>query len=163
MNSARILYVGMDVDKEKIAMAVLEQTGSDFVGARIVRNTPDAIRKYFKELKKNGTEIQACYSMDQETLDEYYARVVELEEHCQRMAVRVEEIADEERYAEPVRQLKAFKGICTLIALSLIVENRGFPPLRYGRAVDGIPLTFVTLDSDFERYTSEGLLVHLVR
>jgi len=64
--------------------------------------------------------------MEQETLAEYYARVVELEEHCQRMAGRVEEIAVEERYAEPVRQLKAFKGIGTLIALTLIVEIGDF-------------------------------------
>ena len=247
MNSARILYVGMDVDKEKIAMAVMERTGNDLVGARIVRNSPEAIRKYFQELRKGGTEIQACYEagfcgfqlarqlsgmgigcavaapgmlprmpsdrvktdrrdarllaralrngdvhevyvptkqdeairdylrmyedekgdlkrakqrvlhfllrrglrythggnwtgghrkwllsleldhpMEQETLDGYYARVVELEEHCQTMAARVEEIAGEERYVEPVRQLKAFKGIGTLIALSLIVEIGDF-------------------------------------
>jgi len=237
----------MDVDKEKIAVAVLEAIGNEVVSEQLVRNNPEAIRKYFQKLSAHGTEIRACYEagfcgfrlarqlsgmgigcavaapgmlprmpsdhvktdrrdarllaralrngdvhevyvpteqdesvrdylrmyedakgdlkrtkqrllhfllrrrlrythggnwtaghrkwllsleldlpMEQETLDEYYARVVELEEHCQRMAIRVEEIAVEERYAEPVRQLKAFKGIGTLIALSLIVEIGDF-------------------------------------
>ena len=247
MSSARILYVGMDVDKEKIAMAAMEKTGNDLVSARIIRNSPEAIRKYFQELSQKGDEIQTCYeagfcgfqlarqlselgigcavaapgmlpkmpsdriktdrrdarllaralrngdvhevyvptkqdesvrdylrmyedtkgelkrakqrvlhfllrrqlrythggnwtgkyrkwlrslefedSMEQETLDEYYARVVELEEHCQRMAERVEQISEDARYAEPVRQLKGFKGIGTLIALTLIVEIGDF-------------------------------------
>lgn len=247
MNVVRILYVGMDVDKEKIAMAVMSQSGADLVSARIVRNSNDAIRKYFGELRASGAEVMACYEAgfcgfqlarqlaqmgiecavaapgmlpkmpsdrvktdrrdarilaralrngdvhnvyvptkqdeavrdylrmyedikgdlkrakqrtlhfllrrglrytaggnwtggyrrwvlsiemdqptEQETLDEYYARVTELEEHCQRMAARIEELACDERYAEPVRELKAFKGIATLIALSFIVEIGDF-------------------------------------
>jgi transposase len=63
---------------------------------------------------------------EQRTFDEYYARIAELEEHCERMAAHVEQIACEERYAEPVRELKAFKGIETLIALSLVVEVGDF-------------------------------------
>jgi transposase len=247
MDSTRILYVGMDVDKEKIATAVMKEGDNEVISARIVRNSPEAIRRYFKELAAQGTQIRACYeagfcgfqlarqlsemgvgcavaapgmlpkmpsdrvktdrrdarllaralrngdvhevyvptkrdeaardylrayedakgdlkrakqrvlhfllrhglrythggnwtggyrkwlaslqfdeAMEQEILDEYYAQVVDLEERCQRMAARVEEIAGEERYAEPVRQLKAFKGIGTLIALSLIVEIGDF-------------------------------------
>ena len=57
---------------------------------------------------------------------EYYMRILELEEHCGRIAVQMEQIAQEERYAEPVKQLKAFKGIETLIALSLVVEIGDF-------------------------------------
>ena len=65
-------------------------------------------------------------AIEQETLNEYYTRVVELEEQRFRMAARVEEIAEEARYSEAVRQLKGFKGIGTLIALSLVVEIGDF-------------------------------------
>ncbi len=247
MNESKVLYVGMDVDKEKIAMAVLAGDSSDFVSEQMVRNDPAPVAKYFKKLMKSETEVFACYEagcfgfhlarqlsdmgigcavaapgmlpkkpsdrvktdrrdaqtlakalrngdvhnvyvptkhdesvrdylrmfedvkgnvkrvkqrilnlllrhdlrysesgnwtaghrkwlralemeqhFSQESLDEYLATLSELEESCQRISARIEEIALEERYAEPVAQLKAFKGIGTLIALSFIVEIGDF-------------------------------------
>jgi transposase len=237
----------MDVDKEKIAMAVLPGNSNEFVSEQLVRNTVAAVSKYFGKLMVNGTEVIACYEagcfgfglarclselgigcavaapgmlpkkpsdrvktdrrdartlakalrngdvhnvyvptkqdeavrdylrmyedvkgdlkkskqrvlhfllrrgirytesgnwtaghrrwlralqmehqVDQETLDEYLAYVGELEEKCQRISTRVEQLALEERYAEAVERLKAFKGIGTLIALSFIVEIGDF-------------------------------------
>jgi transposase len=66
--------------------------------------------------------LQLEIALDQETLEEYYAHVVGLEDKRRRMNARIEEIAKEDRYVKLVRRLTAFKGIGTLIALSLIVE-----------------------------------------
>ena len=247
MNSSKVLYVGMDVDKEKIAMATIQGDGKEFVSEQLIRNTPAAVARYFRKLMEDETEVVACYEagcfgfqlarhlselgigcavaapgmlpkkpsdriktdrrdartiakalrngdvhnvyvpskqdesvrdylrmyedvkddlkrakqrvlhfllrhgirytesgnwtaghrrwlrtlqmehpIAQGTLEEYLAYVSELEESCQRIAARIEQIALEEKYAEPVAQLKAFKGIATLIALSFIVEIGDF-------------------------------------
>ena len=247
MNESKVLYVGMDVDKEKIAMAALAGDSNEFISEQLVRNDSAAVAKYFRKLMKDGIEVIACYEagcfgfrlarqlsdmeigcavaapgmlpkmpsdrvktdrrdartlakalrngdvhnvyvptkqdesvrdylrmyedvkgnvkrvkqrilgfllrkgirytdsgnwtaahrkwlralemeqpISQETLDEYLVTLSELEESCQRIAARIEQIALEERYAEPVAQLKAFKGIATLIALSFIVEIGDF-------------------------------------
>ena len=247
MNNSKVLYVGMDVDKEKIAMAALAGDSNEFISEQLVRNDSAAVAKYFRKLMKDGIEVIACYEagcfgfrlarqlsdmeigcavaapgmlpkkpsdrvktdrrdartlakalrngdvhnvyvptkqdesvrdylrmyedvkgnvkrvkqrilgfllrkgirytdsgnwtaahrkwlralemeqpISQEALDEYLVTLSELEESCQRIAARIEQIALEERYAEPVAQLKAFKGIATLIALSFIVEIGDF-------------------------------------
>ncbi|MEW5816885.1 MAG: transposase, partial [Spirochaetota bacterium] len=61
-----------------------------------------------------------------ETFDEYFFQIKELEEKRSRLEERIEEIALNERYKEQVTKLKCFKGIETLIALSLIVEIGDF-------------------------------------
>ena len=240
MNS--VLYVGMDVDSEKIAIAVLRGTDPDVTEELVIRNEASSIRKRFAKLKGHG-EVIACYEagcfgfglyrqltdmgvtcqviapgliphrpadrvktdrrdartlvralrngdltevyvptkkdesvrdylrmyedsktdlkrvkqrllhfllrrrlrytesknwtekhkawirslvmeypIDQETLSEYLSQIADLEERCQRIACRIEEIAEGEEYRNRVAALKAFKGIETLIALSLIVE-----------------------------------------
>jgi transposase len=244
MNS--VLYVGMDVDKEKIAIAVLRGTDVDVAEESVIRNEPLAVRKCFAKLKKSG-EVFACYEagcfgfslyrqlmemnvgcmvaapgliphrpsdriktdrrdartlvralrngdlsgvhvptkkdesvrdylrmyedaksdlkkvkqrtlhfllrrrlryregghwtekhkawmrslemeqpIDQETLSEYLSQIADLEERCRRIARRIEEISAEKEYGNRVASLKAFKGIETLIALSLVVEIGDF-------------------------------------
>jgi transposase len=59
---------------------------------------------------------------EQETFEEYVEQVKHLEEKRVRIKVRVEQIGEEDRYREAVRNLKALKGIGTLIALTLVVE-----------------------------------------
>ena len=247
MNESKVLYVGMDVDKEKIAMAVLKGNSKEFVSEQLVRNTSTTVAKYFRGLQTDAFEVTASYEagcfgfrlarqlsdmgircavaapgmlpkmpsdrvktdrrdartlaralrngdvhevympteqdeavrdylrmyedvkeevkrtkqrvlhfllrrgirytesgnwtaghrrwlravqmeqpVAQETLEEYLAHLSELEETSQRIAARIEQIALEECYAEPVAQLKAFKGIATLISLSLITEIGDF-------------------------------------
>ena len=58
MNS--VLYVGMDVDKEKIAIAVLRGTDPDITEELVIRNEASSIRKRFAKLKEHG-EVMACY------------------------------------------------------------------------------------------------------
>ncbi len=241
-----VVYVGMDVDKEKIAIAVMGSNGSEMVDERTILNEASATRKYFTELGKRA-EVMTCYEagccgfeihrllseigvgclvaapgliprrasdrvktdrrdarmlaralrngdlsgvhvptradeatrdylrmnedlkndlkrtkqrvlgfllrkalrwegktnwtekhkqwlrslqlespLEQETLTEYLCEVADLEEKCKRISLRVEEIAQQDRYAEQVSTLKAFKGIETLIALSFVVEIADF-------------------------------------
>jgi transposase len=66
------------------------------------------------------------HPIDQETLSEYLAQIADSEERCQRIASRIEEISEEGNYRDRVATLKAFKGIQTLTALSLLVEIGDF-------------------------------------
>jgi transposase len=240
------MYVGMDVDKEKIAIAVLRGTEREISGESVIRNEALSVRKCFARLKEQG-EVFACYEagcfgfelyrqltemgvacmvaapgliphrpsdriktdrrdartlvralrngdltgvyvptkkdesvrdylrmyedtkvdlkrvkqrllhfllrrgliyregtnwtakhkrwirslemehpIDQETLSEYLCQIDDLEEKCHRIAARIEELAEEEKYRDPVAALKAFKGVQTLTALSLLVEIGDF-------------------------------------
>ena len=66
------------------------------------------------------------------TYQEYLAQIVDMQEKCERVAAQIEQIAEQESYREPVRRLKAFKGVETLVALSLVVEIGSFD--RFERA-----------------------------
>ena len=89
---------------------------------------------------KNWTEkhrawirsLEMEYPIDQETLSEYLSEIADLQERCQRIASRIEEISEEQDYRDRVAALKAFKGIETLTALSLVVEIGDFR--RFGAA-----------------------------
>jgi transposase len=241
-----VVYVGMDVDKERIAIAVLRGTESGISREMVIRNDVSAVRKYFAKLKEHG-EVFACYEagcfgfelyrvltemevacmvvapgliphrpsdrvktdrrdartlvralrngdltgvyvptkkdesvrdylrmhedakvdlkrvkqrvlhfllrrgvryqegtnwsakhkrwirslemehpLDQETLSEYLCQIDELEERIHRIASRIEEVSEQEKYRNRVATLKAFKGVQTLTALSLLVEIGDF-------------------------------------
>ncbi len=76
--------------------------------------------------------LELEHPIDQETLSEYLSQIADLEERCRRIVSRIEEVSREERYESRVATLKAFKGIETLIALSLVVEIGDFR--RFGTA-----------------------------
>ena len=61
-----------------------------------------------------------------ETVELYYGRILELEARLLEMDRRIEEIAEGERYAEPVGRLRSLKGIDYLIALSMVCEIGDF-------------------------------------
>ena len=77
-------------------------------------------------------QLQFDSPVSAETMQEQLSQITELEEKLGRIKRHVETIAAGERYAERVGRLKAFKGIETLIALSLIVEIVDFT--RFARA-----------------------------
>ena len=54
-------YVGLDVHKETIAVAVAESNGGEvrFVGE--ISNTPQAVQKLVKQLRKDGADLSFCY------------------------------------------------------------------------------------------------------
>lgn len=71
--------------------------------------------RWLRRLEFNTAVARATY-------EEYRTQIVDLQEKCERIAAEIEEIAQQEAYREQVQRLKAFKGVETLIALSLVVE-----------------------------------------
>ena len=61
MSTKRILYVGMDVDLEKIAVAALGASGREVVSEKVIRNDPAAVKRYFAKLGESAAEVRACY------------------------------------------------------------------------------------------------------
>ncbi len=56
----RVLYIGLDVDKQKIVVAKLPGGVSSAVEERVIANTPSAVKKYFGPLSKQG-DVVATY------------------------------------------------------------------------------------------------------
>jgi transposase len=71
-------------------------------------------------------QLELDSEIDRQTLDMYLAHLVELERKCAEVASVAEQIAEEHRYREPVKTLRAFKGIRTLTALTYICEIGDF-------------------------------------
>ena len=56
-----IAHVGMDVDKEKIAVAVVKDYESEPRVQRVIRNRPDAIKTLVEELSAGYDQVTMCY------------------------------------------------------------------------------------------------------
>ena len=51
----------MDVDKEKIVIAVMRAAQSEVAEELVIRNERTAVRKFFSKKAKDGGEVVACY------------------------------------------------------------------------------------------------------
>jgi hypothetical protein len=76
--------VGMDVDKEKIAIAVLRGTDPDVTEELVIRNEASSIRKRFAKFKEYG-EVMACYEAGSFGF-ELYRQLTEMEVTCKVVA-----------------------------------------------------------------------------
>jgi len=56
-----VIYAGLDVHKETIAIAVLRDNNRNTEFERQIRNEPGQIKKFFKRLKDKGENIICCY------------------------------------------------------------------------------------------------------
>jgi len=56
---SRVVYVGMDVDKEKIVAAKLGNGTDGQVEERVIANRPSAVKKYFAALAGEGDVVAA--------------------------------------------------------------------------------------------------------
>lgn len=54
-------YVGLDVHKETIAVSVAEANGGEIRYLGEIANTPEAIDKLVKQLRKGGADLSFCY------------------------------------------------------------------------------------------------------
>jgi transposase len=54
-------YVGLDVHKETIAVSVAEANGGEVRFLGEVANTPEAVAKLVKQLRKGGADLSFCY------------------------------------------------------------------------------------------------------
>ena len=59
-SSSLILYVGLDVHKETVVIAVVPAGAEKCTRIDRVPNDPKALRRYFERLAEHG-EIRACY------------------------------------------------------------------------------------------------------
>ena len=82
---------------------------------------------HWKWLKK--LELSGLY---REVLDEYMASYEEQEAKIERFDMRINELAEQESYAEKVKRLSCFLGIKTHTALSLVVETGDFSRFAKG-------------------------------
>ena len=60
-----IVYVGMNVYKEIIAIAVSRDNNRNVEFERTIRNEPGKIRKFFKKLKEKDESILSWYEVYQ--------------------------------------------------------------------------------------------------
>ena len=61
MDMASIVYVGMDVDKEKIAVAILFENELNPRIECIIKNNEKKVKEYFTKLSKEHETVLACY------------------------------------------------------------------------------------------------------
>lgn len=82
--------------------------------------------KWTKQHRDWLKRMTFSHLMLRETLDEYLLRLQQLEETLDLYDRRIEEIAQDERYSEPVKKLGCFKGVATHTALSFVAEVGDF-------------------------------------
>ena len=54
-------YVGLDVHKETIAVSVAEAKGGEVRYLGEITNTPEAVDKLVKQIRKGGADLSFCY------------------------------------------------------------------------------------------------------
>lgn len=59
--SASILYLGLDVHKDSITVAVCNRRGSELLHLDRLPNDPQRIRRYLQRLSRDGAELRAVY------------------------------------------------------------------------------------------------------
>jgi transposase len=81
MNKYSIKYVGMDVHKETIAVAIAKEGRGDPAYYGEIPNTSEAIKKLIKKLASNGEKVSFCYEAGPCGYD-LYRQLINLGQRC---------------------------------------------------------------------------------
>ena len=81
MNKYSIKYVGMDVHKETIAVAIAKEGRGDPAYYGKIPNTSEAIKKLIKKLASNGEKVSFCYEAGPCGYD-LYRQLINLGQRC---------------------------------------------------------------------------------
>jgi len=81
MNKYSIKYVGMDVHKETIAVAIAKEGRGDPAYYGEIPNTSEAIKKLIKKLASNGEKVSFCYEAGPCGYD-VYRQLINLGQRC---------------------------------------------------------------------------------
>lgn len=81
MNKYSIKYVGMDVHKETIAVAIAKEGRGDPAYFGEIPNTSEAIKKLIKKLASNGEKVSFCYEAGPCGY-EVYRQLINLGQRC---------------------------------------------------------------------------------
>ncbi len=119
----------------------------------------------FSEGKSYWTQIhyrwlrqqQFADPLDQETFVEYLQEVIDQQEKVDRFDQRIAEIAEDERWSEPVGKLRCFRGIETHTALSLVSEIGDFSRFRTAGQFSAFLGLVPTEDSSGQRELRGGI------
>lgn len=120
-------YLRMRDDHKKALKKIKQQIGMFCLRHGYHYDGTKWTLSHMKWLKR--IELSPMY---QETLDEYMATYDELSTKIERFDARIEEIANQTKYAENVKKLGCFLGVRTHTALSLIVETGDFTRFAKG-------------------------------
>jgi hypothetical protein len=123
-----IFYVGMDVHKDSVRVAVLKCTGKDTVyeAARDLLRCREDIRLQAHRIKQQLAKFLLRNGHIYEAKRQLWTKA-----HRDWM-VEIAEIAESAAYQEPVARLRCFKGIDYITALALVCEVGDYR--RFGSA-----------------------------
>jgi transposase len=72
---------------------------------------------------------------EQATFDSYFLALEQLEERLRMLEIKMDELSQQEPYAEPVAWLRCFRGIATVTAVSVVAELHDFRRFHTPRAL----------------------------
>jgi transposase len=90
-------------------------------------------RAWSKPYRRWLRSLKFEHATDQAALNDYLLAVDQIEERQRGLDARLEEVAQQAPYAEPVGHLRCFRGIDTLTAVSLVAELHSFMRFRSPR------------------------------
>src|SRR5437764_981336 len=108
------LFVGLDVHKKTISVAMVEATaGAEVRFYGTIANTPDAIRGLCKKLTKVAQQLAR---------EEVLQRIERAEALCDRLKRAILELVPQWSLAPVVQAIQALRGVALIVASVIVAE-----------------------------------------